>query len=187
MISVGLFVFLAGLVLGVFAMLHGTQRRVQPALAPHERTSEHDPAAEPSALFNLASLAAFTLGCGLTAYLVARYADLPLAAEIVLALVAGGLSLSLQSLLIARWAIPSARREQVDHRYLLQGTIGRVIATAPAGGTGAMTYQLDGRTYDLPLRGMQGEAFTAGTEVVIDRVEDGVAYVESWAAVEQRL
>ena len=192
MTSVGLFVFLAGLVLGVFAMLHGTQRRVQPALAPHERTSEHDPAAEPSALFNLASIAAFTVVGGLTAYLVSRHAELPLALEIVIALGAGALSLSLQSLLIARWAIPSARAEQVDHRYLLQGSIGRVTRSTMMDGegvmTGAMTYTLDGRSYDLPVRSMDGGAvLDAGTEVVIDRVENGTAYVESWSAVEQRL
>ncbi len=187
MTSVGLFVFLAGLVLGVFAMLHGTQRHVQPALAPHERTSEHDPAAEPSALFNRASIAAFTVGFGLTAYLISRYAELPLALEIVIALGAGALSLSLQSLLIARWAIPSARAEQVDHRYLLQGTIGRVLREAAEGGEGVMTYTLDGRSYELPVREMEGGALAAGTEVVIDRVEEGTAYVESWSVVEQRL
>jgi hypothetical protein len=27
----------------------------------------------------------------------------------------------------------------------------------------------------------------AGAEVVIDRIEDGVAYVEEWAVVERRL
>lgn len=187
MTSVGLLVFLAGLVLGVFAMLYGTQRRVQPALAPHERTSEHDPAAEPSALFNLASIAAFTVGGGLTAYLVSRHADLPLALEIVIALVAGALSLLLQSLLIARWAIPSARAEQVDHRYLLQGTIGHVTRGMVAKGEGVMTYALDGRSYELPVRSIDGAALDTGAEVVIDRVEDGTAYVESWAVVEQRL
>lgn len=187
MTSVGLFILLAGLVLGVFAMLYGTERRVRTPVVPHERTSEHDPAAEPSALFNLASLAAFTVGCGLTAYLVARHADLPLAAEIVIALVAGGLTLALQSLLIARWAIPSARAEQVDGRYLLQGTIGRMTQASTANASGAMTYTLDGATYEVPAAEMHGAPLPAGTEVVIDRVEDGVAYVESWAVVEQRL
>ena len=187
MISVGLFLLLSGLVLGVFAMLHGTARRVQPAVAPHERRSEHDPASEPSPLFNLASLAAFTLGAGLTAYLLARYADLPLAAEIVIAIAAGSLFLTLQSLLLARWAIPGARAEQVDHRYLLQGTIGRITQDVPADGSGVMRYELDEQTYSLPARSIDGKAMTAGSEVVIDRVEDGVAHVESWAVVEQRL
>jgi hypothetical protein len=183
----GLLFLLTGLVLGVFAMLYGTERRVRPAVAPHERQSEHDPAAEPSPVFNLASLAAFTFGFGLTAYLVSRYADLPIAAEIVVAGAAGGLSMTLQSMLIARWAIPGARADHPDARYLLQGTIGHITREVPAGGEGAMRYELDGSAYELPARGMDGGAFAHGSEVVIDRVEDGVAFVESWAVVEQRL
>ena len=168
-------------------MLYGTERRVRPALAPHERQSEHDPAAEPSPVFNLASLAAFTFGFGLTAYLVSRYADWPVAAEVVVAAVAGGLSMTLQSVLIARWAIPSARADQPDPRYLLQGTIGRLTRGVPVGGEGAMRYELEERVYELPARTIDGAALPTGAEVVIDRVEDGVAFVESWAVVEQRL
>lgn len=187
MISAGLVILLLGLVLGVFAMLHGTERRVRPVVAPHERRTEHDPAAEPSPLFNLASIAAFSVGAGLTSYLAARYTPLPLAAEIALALVAGALAMAMQSLLIARWAIPGARAEQVDHRYLLQGTIGQVTRAVPVRGEGAMRYELDARSYDLPARSIDGDALAAGGDVVIDRVENGVAYVESWAVVEQRL
>jgi hypothetical protein len=183
----GLLFLFTGLVLGVAAMLYGTERRVRPAIAPHERQSEHDPAAEPSPVFNLASLAAFTFGFGLTAYLVSRHADWPIAAEIVTAGMAGGLSMGLQSVLIARWAIPSARADQPDARYLLQGTIGRLTQGVPEHGDGAMRYELDGSSYELPARTIDGGAMVDGTEVVIDRVEDGVAFVESWAVVEQRL
>lgn len=186
-ISAGLLLFLTGLVLGVFAMLYGTERRVHPALAPHERQSEHDPAAEPSPVFNLASVAAFATGFGLAAYLASRYGSWPLFAELLVATAAGALSLTLQSVLIARWAIPSARADHPDARYLLQGTIGRITGDVASGGEGTMRYELDGSGYDLPVRGMDGQAFGRGTEVVIDRVEDGVAYVESWAVVEQRL
>ena len=168
-------------------MLYGTERRVRPAIAPHERQSEHDPAAEPSPVFNLASLAAFTFGFGLTAYLVSRHADWPIAAELATAGVAGGLSMTLQSVLIARWAIPSARADQPDARYLLQGTIGRLTREVPEGGEGAMRYELEERAYELPARTIDGAALATDCEVVIDRVEDGVAFVESWAVVEQRL
>ena len=187
MISAGLLLFLTGLVLGVFAMLYGTERRVHPAQAPHERQSEHDPAAEPSPVFNLASIAAFATGFGLAAYLASRYGSWPLAAELLVAAGAGALFLTLQSVLIARWAIPSARADHPDARYLLQGTIGRVTRDVPLAGEGTMRYELDGDAYDLPVRGMDGQALAEGTEVVIDRVEAGIAYVESWAVVEQRL
>lgn len=187
MLPVSLLFLLSGLVLGVFAMLYGTERRVHPAVAPHERHSEHDPASEPSPLFNLASLAAFTFGFGLTAYLLTSKTSLPMAAQVVVAAVTGALAMTLQSVLIARWAIPSARAEQVDERYLLQGTIGRITNTIPADGSGEMLYVLDGATYTLPARSLDSASVSDNTEVVIDRVEGGVAYVELWTRVESRL
>ncbi len=187
LLPVALFFLLSGLVLGVFAMLYGTERHVQPVSAPHERHSEHDTAREPSPLFNLASLAAFSFGFGLTAYLLTRHTALPIAAQVVIAGAAGGAALALQSVLIARWAIPAARAEHVDERFLLQGTIGRITASVPANAAGEMVYMLDGKSYALPAKSIDNVAIAADTDVVIDRVEDGVAYVELWTRVESRL
>jgi hypothetical protein len=39
----------------------------------------------------------------------------------------------------------------------------------------------------IPARGIDDQSMAVGTEVVIERIEDGVAYVEDWAAVEKRL
>jgi hypothetical protein len=186
-ISVSLLCLVSGLVLGVFAMLFGTERRVQPAVAPHERLSDHDRAAEPSPVFNLASIAAFAFGFGLTAYLVTRYSALPMAAQVVLAGVAGAAAMGLQTILIARWAIPSARAEHVDERFLLQGTIAKATRDLLDSTSGEIEYQLDGSTYRLPARTLDGATLAPGTDVVIDRVEAGVAFVESWARVEARL
>jgi hypothetical protein len=185
--AVALAFFVSGLVLGVFAMLYGTERQIAPAVAPHDRRSEHEPAAEPSPLLNLASIAAFAVGFGLAGYLLTRYTAWPWGARLTLALVAGGASYALQVLLMARWAIPGARADSIDPRYLLQGTLARVTQDAPTDGTGVLVYALDGREYTLPVRALDGTALAAGVDVVIDRVEDGVAYAELWALVEQRL
>ncbi len=186
-IPVSILFLLSGLVLGVFAMLYGTERRVRHAVAPHERHSEHDPAAEPSAVFNLASIAAFTFGFGLTAYLLTRFSPLPILAHVAIAGISGGVAMGLQSVLIARWAIPSARAEHVDERYLLQGTIGRITRDIPSDAAGEMEYLLDGDAYRLPARSLDNTAVAMETDVVIDRVEHGVAFVELWARVEERL
>ncbi len=187
MLPVSLLFLMSGLVLGVFAMLFGTERRVYSAVAPHERRSEHDPAAEPSPALNLASVAAFAFGFGLTAYLLTKHSDLPMAAQAICAGVAGGAAFGLQAVLIARWAIPSARAEAVDQRYLLQGAIGSVSVDIPANGAGVMQYRIDEACYNLPARSLDNCAVPVGTDVVIDRVEDGVAHVELWALVEARL
>lgn len=184
---VSLILFVAGLVLGVSAMLHGTERPVTPTLAPHERRSEHDPASEPSPVANRASLAALAFALGLTGYLVDRYLDWPWWGEVLVAIAAGGAALALQSLLIARWAIPSARADEPDPRYLLQGTLAQVTRETDREGTGELVYVLDGHQCTLPVRSLDGSALPLGTDVVIDRVEDGVAFAEPWAAVEQRL
>ncbi len=184
---IALAVFLTGIVLGVFAMLYGTERQVQTAVAPHERQGEHEPATEPSPALNRATIAAFAVAFGLTAYLLDR-ADLGVIwLQLLAAFAAGTVAFALQALLFARWAIPGARVEHVEPRFLLQGTIGHVFRDAPAKGTGQMRYALDMREYTLPVRSMHGGAIPAGTDVVMDRVEDGIAYVELWSVVEGRL
>jgi len=182
-------VLFLGLVAGVRAMLLGTEhlpRGVQ-LPAPHERTSEHVTDAEPSALFNWASAGAFAFAFGLAGYLFTRFSTWGIPVCVIAATVAGGAAITLQSLLIARWAIPSARADHVDERYLLQGTIGRISREVPADGEGELRYTLDNVTYTLPARELVGAVLAQDVEVVMDRVEGGVAYVESWAQVEQRL
>jgi membrane protein implicated in regulation of membrane protease activity len=89
--------------------------------------------------------------------------------------------------LLAKWALPSARRDVVDARYLMQGHPATVVRAIPAGGVGEIAYEVDGHRWTLAARGWDDSAVAAGEDVAIDRVEDGVAYVEQWAAVEARL
>lgn len=182
-------VLLLGLGLGVFAMLNGTERapRLLTLPAPHERTSEHVVDAEPSPLFNWASVAAFAFAFGLSGYLLTRVALWSMPVRLLLAAVIGGAAMAVQSLLIARWAIPGARAEAVDERYLLQGTLARTTQEIPAAGEGELEYTLDNVTYTLPARSIDGRTLTVNVDVVLDRIEHGIAYVEPWAQVEQRL
>ncbi|MBC8087503.1 MAG: hypothetical protein H7Z40_09560 [Phycisphaerae bacterium] len=182
-------VLLLGLITGVRAMLLGTEHLPSGVMlpAPHERKTEHVLDAEPSALFNWASVAAFAFAFGLAGYLITRFTTLSIPVRVLIAALSGGAAMAMQSLLIARWAIPSARADQVDERYLLQGTIGRVTRPIPAEGQGELQYTLDNATYTLPARDTGGASLDVDVEVVLDRVEAGVAYVEPWAKVEQRL
>jgi hypothetical protein len=106
---------------------------------------------------------------------------------VLLALLIAGAGVALSAGLLAGWVLPSARREAVDERYLLQGHPARVSAAIPSDGVGEIEYEADGRRYTVRARSWDGAAMTAGTDVAIDRVEDGVAYVEEWAVVETRL
>ena len=53
---------------------------------------------------------------------------------------------------------------------------------------GEVTYlAADGAQYAIPARSFDGSPLEVGDEVIIDRIEDGVAWVEAWAVVEKRI
>ena len=185
--------FVAGLLLAVYAMLYGVERPAAAARgashsrAPHEATAGHDPRTEPRPLGNVQNVAAFLVLFGAAGYLLHRAR--PDAPALVAggAVVAGLVGFAVSALLLRAWAVPGARREGVDERYLLQGHPATVTRAIPADGAGEIAYDADGRRWTVPARAWDAQPIALGAEVAIDRVEDGVAYVEAWAQVEARL
>jgi membrane protein implicated in regulation of membrane protease activity len=169
-------------------MLHGVERRAPPsALPPHEARGGHDPSTEPSPMLNAQNAAAFVVAFGACGYLLTRFTTLGVAAVVALAVLAGVLVTIGSASLLAAWVIPGARSETVDERYLLQGHPARVTRPIDASGGGEIVYEVDGRRFTVPARSWDGAPIDAGTDVAIERVEGGVAYVERWAQVEARL
>jgi hypothetical protein len=185
--------FVAGVLLAVYVMLYGVERRSAPAApadgrAPHEATVAHDPRSEPRPLGNGQNAAAFLSVFGAAGYLLQRgLPDRPTAVVAGLAAAAGAAAFAVSALLLRAWAIPGARREVVDERYLMQGHPATVTREIPAGGAGEIAYEADGRRWTVPARAWDDGAIAHGAEVAIDRVEGGVAFVEDWAQVEARL
>ena len=174
--------FLAGLVLGVGAMLFGVAR---------ERAPSHDGAPTIGARLTVPNIAAFAAASGALGYLLHRYSTLGNAAVFVLAAAAGVLGVIGASLLVARWALPAVAGEVVDERYVLQGHPAQVTRVL-AGATGApaayeISYEEGGVTHLLRAHSLDDIGLTPGSEVVIERIEDGTAWVESWSVVERRL
>jgi membrane protein implicated in regulation of membrane protease activity len=188
--------FLLGLLLAVAAMLFGVERRATRVVPiPGEPVGGRRPATSgeglvapaPRARWNLPLWAAFCTLFGAVGYLLTRYTTMGLAARIAIAIVVGVAALIGAVALIAKWAIPSARREPEDPRYVLQGHPARVATAIGPSELGEIAYVVDGTRYAARAQSIDGRPVEAGTDVVIERVEDGVAYVEPWSAVEQRL
>lgn len=183
-IHIFLALFLAGLVLGVGAMLFGVERR--------RAVSGDAPGATTiGARLTVPNIAAFAAASGAVGYLLDRYTTLGNLAVFVIAAATGGLAIAGASLLVARWALPAVAAEVVDERYLLQGHPARVTR-AIADGTGAasayeIAYEEGGATHLLRAYSLEGTELTPGSDVVIERVENGAAYVEAWSVVERRL
>lgn len=180
---------LVGLLLAVYAMLHGVERRraVAAPVPPHEAAGTYDAAAEPSPVFNLQVAAALVVAFGVSGYLLTRFTALGALPRTAIAGLLAAVSAAAAVLLIARWAIPGAREEAVDERYLLQGHPAQVTRAISPDGTGEIAYVADGRRYAVAARSLDDDALARDTEVAIERVEDGVAYVERWTRVEERL
>jgi hypothetical protein len=171
--------FVLGLLLAVRAMLHGVER-------PARRAGGVASSAKRFVL-NLPTTAGFATVFGATGYLLARYAPLGRVADVVIAGLAGTAGAVGALALVAAWAIPAAKAEVVDQRYVLQGAPARLVAVSDDRLSGTISYQADGATLTSRALALDGGRLEVGTDVVIERIEDGVAYVEPWSRVEARL
>lgn len=178
--------FLLGLVLGVYAMIRGVERIKPPAGA-----AALDALGRPVGAARMALAApvisAFAAVFGVTGYLLFRYSTLEPRAQLAIAVVVALLGAVLAGRLVARWARLAATHDVIDERYLLQGHPARVVS--PISGTtgGEIVYVIGGTRYAARAQSLDGSPVAAETEVVIERVENGIAYVEPWVQVEQRI
>jgi len=169
--------FTGGLILAVFSMLHGVERA----------RIKRNRARAPSPYFNLPALAAFAAGFGATGYLLASRTVLPMWAVVLIALGGGALGMTGIISLLAGWALRGVVGPMPPDGEEIQGQPAMVTREISLGSAGEITYDLQGVEVRIAARGLDTNTLPAGTEVVIDRIEDGVAFVEDWAAVEQRL
>lgn len=174
--------FLLGLLLGVRAMLHGVER-------PAKSQTPFDPNATTGRRFalNLPTAAGFAMAFGLTGYLLARFTGLGVTVDLVIASAVGAVGAVGVLVLIAAWVIPAAKADVPDERYLMQGALARVIGVTDRGASGTVTYASGGISHTTRATALDGTRLEVGNEVVIERIEDGVAFVEAWARVEARL
>ena len=171
-------VFLAaligGLLLAVFAMLNGVQR------------VRRSGSRKPSAFFNLPAVAAFAIGLGAAGYPLATRTRLPVWGILLIAIAAGALAISGMITLLAQWAFRGISPTSVDEEEI-QGQLAVVTRDIAASASGEISYENHGKEVRVPARGLGTRRLAAGADVVIDRIENGVAFVEEWAVVERRL
>ena len=82
---------------------------------------------------------------------------------------------------------PSMRPKVEFDPEVLTGHIARVTAAISAAAAGAVAYTLEGRRHVVAAMSLDGSPIQAGVDVVIERIEDGLAFVERWEVVEGRI
>ncbi|MDB4892708.1 MAG: hypothetical protein JWL61_4563 [Gemmatimonadetes bacterium] len=167
--------FIGGLLLTVRLMFFGAERRRQ-------RRSDGMPLrrSEPA-------IVAFLLMFGIAGYVATRNGSLATAGSLAVATVLG----IVFAAIVTRLAIVTARiqpeHDPDDPRFLLQGRVGLVTVAIPANGEGMIRYEDGSAPVTVRALDIAHGAIAAGEEVCIERVEDGIAHVERWALVEERL
>jgi membrane protein implicated in regulation of membrane protease activity len=140
-----------------------------------------------SARFHLPAIAAFATVSGAVGYPLSRYTQLRPGWQLLIASLAGVGALVAAVVLIARWALPSARRDVPDERYLLQGMLAQVTDPIDRRHAGRIELRMNGMVHAVQAVSVTGDSIDPGTEVVIERIEGETAFVEPWSVVERRL
>ena len=169
--------FIGGLVLAVFAMLHGVE---------HARRRRNRSRA-PSAFFNLPAVAAFAVGFGAVGYPLASRTKLPVWGIVLIAIGGGALAITGMITLLAQWALRGLSSPFSAEDYEIQGQLAVVTRDITPARRGEISYDRLGKRELAPACSLGATVVATGSEVVIDRIENGVAFVEEWAVVEQRL
>jgi membrane protein implicated in regulation of membrane protease activity len=168
-----------GLALAVRAMLYGVERQRTPFGARPPQT--------PSVRFSTPVVSAFAGTFGAAGYLLTRPGRMGLAAGTVVATVIGTLAGAFAVRVVRRAAAFVPEHDPDDPRYVLQGHVATVTSPIGPAAEGEISYVVEGKRHTVRARGLDGSVAERGTEVVIERIEDDVAYVEPWVEVEKRL
>jgi hypothetical protein len=167
--------FGGGLIIAVYAMLHGVEKVRATRVT------------RPAPYLNLPAVAAFLVAFGATGYLLVRNSSFATSTVGIVAVVAGGLGWFAMTLLLAKWALRPGGFDAHLEAEEIQGQPAVVVTSIGEGQTGSIRYTHRGHSHEVAARNIESAVLPSGTEVVIDRFEDDVAFVENWASVEKRL
>jgi hypothetical protein len=162
-----------GIALGVLATFFGIERR------------RGDQIKRPHPALNVPALAAALTAWGLVGYSLQRGGVRPLWVA-VSATIAAALAWVGMGALLAKWALRAPLTDPHELAEMLQGHVA-LVTSGIDDEEGTITYQLEGKTHVVRARSIDGSPVREGTEVVIDRIDEDVAYVEPWSLVEKRI
>lgn len=175
--------FVVGLGLAVYSMLHGVER--SRTMRRGTRAPAKPGGKPPSAIFNAPTGSTFAIVLGAIGYLLVTRTTVGLGAILAIGVTLAAAATAGVIVLMSKWALPYSGLESFDE--LIQGQLARVTKAISPPGTGEISFEADGVRHTFAAESIQGSEIPYDAEVVIDTVENGVARVEPWSAVEARL
>jgi len=175
MTAVYLVCFIGGLLLAVRVMIAGV-----------EKPREEHPRGERTFTVSPAVLSSMLIVFGVLGYILTRRqlgSDATRAGSAVLVAAIAGVA---AAYLVRKWWAVTPEHD-VEEAFVLQGHLARVTKNIGDGVDGEVTFDVGSERRVIAAKTIDGAQLAAGTDVVIERIENDVAYVEAWAEVEKRL
>jgi len=129
--------------------------------------------------FNASTMLAFLAWFGGTGYILTKYSNLVAIASLGLATLAGLVSGSIVFKFMVK-LMHSNETQLNEADYRVEGSLCTVTMPIRANGTGEVVFLLGGVRRSAGARTDDGKAIEKGAEVVIERHENGIAYVKRW-------
>ena len=168
--------FIGGLLLAVRVMMYGV-----------ERPRDENPAGERSFRLSPPLVVALMTVFGGSGYILTRFGVGSVAIRVLAAAVLATAAAVITGYLVKKWWTVTPEHDVDDERYVLQGHVARVTKSIRANVDGEIGYDIGRQRHAMRARSFDDAELSEGTEVVIERIEDGIAYVEAWVEVEKRL
>jgi membrane protein implicated in regulation of membrane protease activity len=128
---------------------------------------------------NPAAALAFLAWFGGTGYLLTQYYGVWYLLALGLAILSGFAGAAIVSWFLVKVLLPH-EVELRDADFELAGTLAKVTSSIREGGTGEITYSQGGVRRCAGARSSDGKALEKGSEVVVARYDNGIAYVTRW-------
>jgi membrane protein implicated in regulation of membrane protease activity len=129
--------------------------------------------------FNASTLLAFLAWFGGTGYILARNSHIVAALSLLIAsgagLAGGWIVFGFMARIVK---LSDARMHDWDYR--IEGAVGTLSSSIRENGVGEITFERNGAVTSASARSEDGKPLPKGTEVVISRYEDGIAFVQRW-------
>lgn len=164
---------MGGIALGVTVTFFGVERRRGREIR------------RPHPAINLPAVAAAMTAWGAVGYLLTT-GGVGLLWTIVIASAAAAAAWVGIGALLATWALRAPLDDPHDMAEAIQGHVA-VVTSGIGEQPGRITYRLHGETHVVTAVSLDGQPISEGTDVVIERLDGNMAYVEPWSLVERRL
>jgi fatty acid desaturase len=166
-----------GLLTGVYSMLNGSVRFGR----------DRSKVKAPPAAFNAPVVGMGLLVLGGAGYAISVYSHTDTIPTLLIATLVAACAWIGMTVLMAKWALNGPVIDPHEEMEELQGTIAIVTSPIVLGTPGEISYVFRGERLKVAARNIGSDVVGVGTEVVIEKIKDGIADVELWSIVEQRL